>query len=211
MASIQVPAIDGAPSEKTEEEAATTEPVDDLFEDSPAPSPNPAPTPDINITGPVVVGPAPEDDEEDEGFSIRSMESDMEDMDLTPMVDVTFLLLIFFMISASFSLQKTMQYPPPEPDEEGATTQMVEQEEIEETSILIEIDANNTIMIGEELEVIADPALVAEKISEYARRQSTQEVMLTANDLALHDTVVWVLDSASEAGIQKVRIASTPE
>ncbi|EMI41514.1 ExbD/TolR family protein [Rhodopirellula sp. SWK7] len=33
------------------------------------------------------------------------------DLDMTPMVDVTFLLLIFFMVTASFSMQKSIQIP----------------------------------------------------------------------------------------------------
>lgn len=33
------------------------------------------------------------------------------ELDMTPMVDVTFLLLIFFMVTASFSLQKSIRVP----------------------------------------------------------------------------------------------------
>tara|TARA_R110002111_G_scaffold250210_1_gene314412 strand:+ start:132 stop:608 length:477 start_codon:yes stop_codon:yes gene_type:complete len=34
-----------------------------------------------------------------------------QEMDMTPMVDVTFLLLIFFMVTAAFSLQKSIEMP----------------------------------------------------------------------------------------------------
>lgn len=40
-----------------------------------------------------------------------------EEMDMTPMVDVTFLLLIFFMVTASFTLQKSMDLPTKTQDE----------------------------------------------------------------------------------------------
>ncbi|QDU81983.1 Biopolymer transport protein ExbD/TolR [Polystyrenella longa] len=219
-AMVPVPAIDGATSRtpsqspgKTSEDDDLIGNIDDIFGDDPSVPDSDPPPSKPNAGGPVIVGPPPEEDEddEDEGFSVRSMETEMDDMDLTPMVDVTFLLLIFFMISASFSLQKTMPFPPPEPDEEGATTQQVEMEETEDTAILIEIDENNTIMIGDELEVIQDPAMVAEKIAQYARQQGSQEIMMTVNDQALHDTVVWVFDSAAEAGIQRVRITTLTE
>ncbi|MBB3207394.1 biopolymer transport protein ExbD [Rhodopirellula rubra] len=39
------------------------------------------------------------------------------DLDMTPMVDVTFLLLIFFMVTASFSMQKSIQIPRQTSDE----------------------------------------------------------------------------------------------
>ena len=57
-----------------------------------------------------------EQPDDDEGFQLRSPETEMEGMDLTPMVDVTFLLLIFFMITASFSIQMVLPFPAPDPD-----------------------------------------------------------------------------------------------
>ena len=51
-----------------------------------------------------------EEDEEEEGeFKISGRELDDSGLDMTPMVDVTFLLLIFFMITASFSMQKSLE------------------------------------------------------------------------------------------------------
>ncbi|MEM9659397.1 MAG: biopolymer transporter ExbD, partial [Planctomycetota bacterium] len=45
-----------------------------------------------------------------------------DELDLTPMVDVTFLLLIFFMITAAFAVQKAISVPPIS-DEESAQSQ----------------------------------------------------------------------------------------
>jgi hypothetical protein len=42
---------------------------------------------------------------------LRPRPKTSQDMDMTPMVDVTFLLLIFFMVTASFSVQKSIQRP----------------------------------------------------------------------------------------------------
>ncbi|HUG70447.1 MAG TPA: biopolymer transporter ExbD [Pirellulaceae bacterium] len=36
--------------------------------------------------------------------------------DMTPMVDVTFLLLIFFMVTAAFAMQRSMVVPKPGPE-----------------------------------------------------------------------------------------------
>ena len=49
-------------------------------------------------------------DDEEEPFSLASQREE-EEMDMTPMVDVTFLLLIFFMVTAAFSLQKSIKMP----------------------------------------------------------------------------------------------------
>ena len=47
-------------------------------------------------------------DEEDEYETFHRQPREEEELDMTPMVDVTFLLLIFFMVTASFSLQKSI-------------------------------------------------------------------------------------------------------
>ena len=41
---------------------------------------------------------------------------DTKSPDMTPMVDVTFLVLIFFMVTASFSMQKAIEMPAPKSD-----------------------------------------------------------------------------------------------
>ena len=46
--------------------------------------------------------------------------TDEDPLDLTSMVDVTFLLLIFFMLTASFTVQKTFEVPNSDPDQEAA-------------------------------------------------------------------------------------------
>ncbi len=55
---------------------------------------------------------APEEQGEPPVSFERKFQSE-DDLDMTPMVDVTFLLLIFFMITAAFSLQKSMEVPAP--------------------------------------------------------------------------------------------------
>ena len=76
---------------------------------SPASSPMASTSNDGNDTG----GDTPAiGDGEFEVFGFPKQGKRNEDeMDMTPMVDVTFLLLIFFMVTASFTLQKSMDLP----------------------------------------------------------------------------------------------------
>ena len=57
--------------------------------------------------------PVLDDEEVLEQVSFKKNELAKDDMDMSPMVDVTFLLLIFFMITASFSSEKVFEKPPP--------------------------------------------------------------------------------------------------
>ena len=55
----------------------------------------------------LAVSPAPSERDASKGWQRRNRPIDWdEEMDLTPMVDVTFLLLIFFMVTASYSIDR---------------------------------------------------------------------------------------------------------
>ena len=63
-----------------------------------------------------------------------------EQLDMTPMVDVTFLLLIFFMITAAFALQKALEVPP---TEEQAAAESRTIDDFAEDSIIVRVDGDN--------------------------------------------------------------------
>lgn len=88
--------------------------------------------------------PAKSDDEDDDGVPPRKKREDGE-LDMTPMVDVTFLLLIFFMVTASFSLQKSIQMPRQSSDLPSMSN--VEEETEELDPIELEIDESGAFLV----------------------------------------------------------------
>lgn len=149
-----------------------------------------------------------EDEDDDDDFSFRSAESEFEEMDLTPMVDVTFLLLIFFMITASFSLQKSIQVPPPNPDEDGVSQSLQTLDDFREESIIVEIDNNNGIYVDDTK--LSNPDEIVQAILDRRNQdgKAKSELVLSAHKAARHETVVAVVDAANEVGMQKIRLAS---
>lgn len=142
-----------------------------------------------------------EEDDDDELFGGISRAGEDEEMDLTPMVDVTFLLLIFFMITASFSIQKSLEVPAPDPEEKGQSTAIQNLEEFEEESIMVEIDARNLVMVDEQ--IVSDLTLLP-KVLKSARKP---EILIMAHEDCLHEVVVRVIDASNEIGLQKIRVA----
>ncbi|MCA9019031.1 MAG: biopolymer transporter ExbD, partial [Planctomycetaceae bacterium] len=126
----------------------------------------------------------------------------------TPMVDVTFLLLIFFMITASFSLQKSIQVPPPNPDEDGVSQSLQTLDDFREESIIVEIDNNNGIYVDDTK--LSNPSEIVQAILDRrdADGKPKSELVLSAHKAARHETVVAVVDAANEVGMQKIRLAS---
>jgi biopolymer transport protein ExbD/DNA-directed RNA polymerase subunit M/transcription elongation factor TFIIS len=148
------------------------------------------------------------DDSEDENvFAIRKAETEFDDMDLTPMVDVTFLLLVFFMITASFSLQKTIQIPAPDPDKQGAAQSETMLEELLDESIQVDINEENVIFIDDE--PLSDVNELVSMLSEKMIADGKSELIVTAHAVSLHENVIRVIDAAKEVGMQKIRLAST--
>lgn len=141
-----------------------------------------------------------EDDEEDEDERWGGSRNDDDgEMDLTPMVDVTFLLLVFFMVTASFSIQKTLEVPPPNPDESGAS-QSQKIEDMEEKSVLVHIDSRNVISVDDE--PINDPT----RLADIMRSKRMSEVLITAHENSMHDMLTKVIDASNEIGMQKIRV-----
>ena len=142
------------------------------------------------------------DEDEEDGLFSNDRGGDDEELDLTPMVDVTFLLLIFFMITASFTIQKTMQVPPPNPDEQGASMSPIV-EDPEDESVRVDIDQRNMITIDD------DPLPDIDQLVDFLRQTTKTEILITAHEDTLHEIVVKVLDAANEVEMQRIRLGIT--
>lgn len=147
-----------------------------------------------------------DDEDEPEPFQLKVRTRADDEMDLTPMVDVTFQLLIFFMVTASFALQKSIQVPTPDPDKKGATQQLQILEDLEGSSIRVQIDAANVITIDDE--PLADPARLADALKDKMRKEQKTEILISAHAAALHRSVISVIDAANHIGMQKIRLIS---
>jgi biopolymer transport protein ExbD len=147
-------------------------------------------------------------EEMEEGFRLRRRRHTEEPLDLTPMVDVTFLLLIFFMITASFSLQKSMKTEAPEDEREGFA-QMPRIEDLADESVIVEIDENDALFVdGARVIGVGDlQEALMRKMSEERKR----EMIIEAHFQATHGTVVSVTDAGIEVGMQRIRRVSRNE
>ena len=133
------------------------------------------------------------------------------DMDMTPMVDVTFLLLIFFMITAAFMLQKSLEVPPADTDE-GAPAQTAE--DLEKDSIVVRVDGDNVYWIGCPMwpEEQRAPSMTDMRAKVREARGGDQhgkgptKMLVQANGDATHERVVAALDAGSAVGMEDIRL-----
>lgn len=155
--------------------------------------------------------PADEHDEEaeDEGLMFRKRRDTFEDMDLTPMVDMMILLLIFFMVTTSKELQKALEMPAPGVDSGGAMQAQFNLEQLEDASIRVRIDDKNVVYIEDD--PVGSLRQVLEKLKQQMRETQRYELIVSADPLAFHETVVTVVDAATAAGVQKIRMSGGGE
>ncbi len=139
------------------------------------------------------------EEEDDDDFALGRPEPEFEEMDLTPMVDVTFLLLIFFMITAAFNLQKKIDMPPATA-EEGMSTSVPQQEN---SSVEAEIDRDNQIYIGGTQGTAFDE-IVRLLESEKAGIDDI-ELRVKIDPESTHEKRILVADAAAKAGFVKVK------
>jgi biopolymer transport protein ExbD len=142
------------------------------------------------------------------------------EMDMTPMVDVTFQLLIFFMLTASFVMQRSQQHPKPQTEDKGSQAATSLQEITEDPEyVTVRIDALGAFHVsaaawGEELEVPSYPELLA-KLRQ-ARQGDGQgnrpsRLMVIANGEAIHDRVVAAVDAGAEVGMEDVKLLTVED
>ncbi|MEN1681757.1 MAG: biopolymer transporter ExbD [Planctomycetota bacterium] len=145
-------------------------------------------------------------------FSVKSNRagSEEDEMDMTPMVDVTFLLLIFFMITAAFALQKAMEVPPVD-DDEAAPTQVIE--DPEKDIVTVRLDEDNIYWISapvfgaEEKKAVSRQdmrELVREAREGGSGGKGPSKILVQAHGDATHEYMVAALDAGAAVKMQEI-------
>lgn len=135
---------------------------------------------------------------------LRERDTEEAEMDMTPMIDVTFQLLIFFMIAATYIVQKTMLLPRFEADEGPPTVTL---SELARDNIVVRVARDRSLTVDGSSTALGD--LTSALIGALQRRQhASAELILDVDDEVDQQTVVSVLDAAAGAEIEQVHFVS---
>ena len=120
------------------------------------------------------------------------------EINLTPMLDVVFIMLIFFIVTASFIKEAGIDVNRPD-------APMTESKP-EDANILVMINANDEIWIDRRL---IDPRAVRANIERLHAENPQGSVVIQANNKSSNKILVEVMDSARLAGVYNISIADS--
>ena len=121
-------------------------------------------------------------------------------VNLTPLIDVVFLLLIFFMVSTTFSHETRLQMNLPQASAARAVK--------ESREITIEINAAGNYAIAEEILPGTSVELVKATLAKVANDDVTRPLIISADAKTPHAAVVVALEAAGALGFKKLSIAT---
>ncbi len=129
---------------------------------------------------------------------------DSVEVNLTPLIDVVFLLLIFFMVSTTFDRHAKLKVSLPE-----ASTKATQQQN---DPLVLSIDAkgnyflNERQIVNQQLDTLKQAIL--KTLSEKNVNIKDVSLVLRADANTPHQSVVRAMDAASQLGLTKLSIAT---
>jgi biopolymer transport protein ExbD len=124
---------------------------------------------------------------------------DSVEINMSPMVDMTFLLLIFFLVTTTFVKESGVEVNRPI----ASTT-----EPKENTNIVIGVTKDGMIYIENQ---IIDVRSVRSRMERFKSEMPDGNVVITADKDSLFGVAIEVLDQVRLAGIKNVVVAATKE
>lgn len=122
------------------------------------------------------------------------------DLNLTPLIDVVFLLLIFFMVSTTF--EKTSKLKIDLPEASVQATQQIDKK------IVIGIDMKGRYYINERQLVNAQLKTLKLALLKIAGDNKEIPIVLRADAKTPHQSVVRAMDAASQVGLTRLSIST---
>jgi biopolymer transport protein ExbD len=122
------------------------------------------------------------------------------EINLTPLIDVVFLLLIFFMVSTTFDRNARLKVSLPE-----ASAKMQQQQD---DPVVLTIDAKGRYFIDDRQVVNTTLETLKAALQKTVGENTEQTLVLRADGNTPHQAVVRAMDAAAQIGLTHLSIAT---
>ena len=134
-------------------------------------------------------------------MQLRAAQSEDPEISLTGLIDVVFLLLIFFMVSTTFERQAVLKVDLPE-----ATNVSAPQDQPDSFELVI--DSSGQFYLNDRQLLDGRTATIEAALVEAAGEDRTVPVILRANAQTPHHFVVTAMDVTAKLGFSRLSIAT---
>lgn len=126
---------------------------------------------------------------------VGSDDDPIVDINVTPLVDVTLVLLIIFLATSYLIAQQSLKVELPKASQSTAT---------EARTVAVMVKADGTIVLDGK---VLDPAQLEGELAARKRSRPNLQVLVGADREVIHGRVVEVMDAARRAGIESLGFA----
>jgi biopolymer transport protein ExbD len=137
-------------------------------------------------------------------MKLRPRAHEEPDMNLTSLIDVVLLLLIFFMVSTSFVDESRIKLQLPQASNQPASEQKSDPVEIDVT-------ASGEYRVNGQSLINNSAATLSAAVAKVAGTSRSQALTVRADARATHQSVVTALDVAGRLGFRAINIATVNE
>ena len=134
-------------------------------------------------------------------MNLRRSRTEEPDVNLTPLIDVVFILLIFFMVSTTFQRESQIKIELPEASAEPA--------ESEKDTLEIVIDADGRYFIGDQQVVNTELDTLKKAIARFVGDRKELPVVIRADRRTPYEAVVRAMDATSQLGLVQMSLATS--
>ena len=121
-------------------------------------------------------------------------------VNLTPLIDIVFLLLIFFMVSTTFTKENHLSIDLPEATAEAANAPI--------QALEILISASGEYSVNDQSLVNAQLQTLTRALQKMLGERETAPVVITADAKTPHEAVVKAMDAAGQLGLVNLSITT---
>ena len=133
-------------------------------------------------------------------MNLSPQKSEDPDVNLTPMIDVVFLLLLFFMVSTSFIRESSLKVDLPEATGEALVEQGV--------SIDIIIKTNGDFIINDVTLLDTSRENIAKVLKKIAGDNDDPHIIISADADTEYQNIVTAMDTAQQLGYTRLTLAT---
>jgi len=132
-------------------------------------------------------------------MNFRPKKTDEIELNLTPLIDVVFLLLIFFMVTTTFDRETQLKIELPQASGEQRKAQKL---------LEVSIDSKSHFFINQQEVVNSGLDTIKKALKQAAGDEKNPPLLISADGQATHQSVITVLDAAGQLGFVNITFAA---